>query len=142
MSEPSGREDLIWFCVRCFASSESGSWGGACDGDFCSNCCGSETFQLPKWAVESIRQQASWIGKRYYPHKEDVEQHEELRALRALVGPNPHDEARRYVWSGEWSVTRKYKDGQERTVCGLGKAKTEQEARERANLLLPYAGKE
>lgn len=44
---------------------------------------------IPRWAVKSIREQASWVGKRYYPHKEDWERAKEIEALRALAPDDP-----------------------------------------------------
>jgi len=65
--------DMELFCVQCFASESSGSWVHVVVGSFCTNCCGNgTTMPLPKAAIESIRQQASWVGKRYYPHAEDL----------------------------------------------------------------------
>lgn len=49
---------------------------------------------LPAWAIESIRAQASWVGKRYYPADEDRERHEERKALLKLVGEFPGREAK------------------------------------------------
>lgn len=66
-------KDMELFCCQCFASEASGSWDHVVVGSFCTNCCGNgTTFPLPKAAIESIRQQASWVGKRYYPHAEDL----------------------------------------------------------------------
>lgn len=80
-------DDWELFCCRCFASESSGSWDHVVVGSFCANCCGNGTaFPLPKMAIESIRNQASWVGKRYYPHKEDAE----VEALRK--------DAERYRW--------------------------------------------
>lgn len=80
-------DDWELFCCQCFASESSGSWDHVVVGSFCANCCGNGTaFPLPKAAIESIRNQASWVGKRYYPHKEDAE----VDALRK--------DAERYQW--------------------------------------------
>lgn len=35
------------------------------------NCGSGGLVPMPEWAVSSIRFQASWVGKRYYPHDED-----------------------------------------------------------------------
>ena len=62
------------FCVVCFASNEDGSWGCTTvpEANFCGNCSSNDCLvAIPFWAVESIRQQASWVGKRYYPCDED-----------------------------------------------------------------------
>ena len=79
------------FCCQCFASESSGSWDHVVVGSFCTNCCGNGTaFPLPKVAIESIRNQASWVGKRYYPHKEDTDLRAEVEALKR--------DAERYRW--------------------------------------------
>jgi hypothetical protein len=111
LSQPS---DFLSMCVRCYATEEGGSWGAATikavDGDYghsllgtltlehahgkghCHNCGASGcTIVIPRWAVDSLRQQASWVGKRYYPIVEDSLAQAELRALRSLV---PHDSGR------------------------------------------------
>jgi hypothetical protein len=57
------RDAVLLFCPRCFASSRDGSWGGKAEKDFCCNCSTiGSMVRLPLWAVESIRQQASWVG--------------------------------------------------------------------------------
>src|ERR1051325_2191222 len=67
------------FCVQCFASEIDGSWDHVVlqtddDYNICGNCGGCGTaYPLPRAAIESIRKQASWVGKRYYPHAEDAE---------------------------------------------------------------------
>lgn len=88
MSEQ-GRERELDFCPRCFATSESGSWNHVIVSGYCMNCGNSSTVTLPLWAIESIREQASWVGKRHYPSKEDRQQCAELRALRLLVAEFP-----------------------------------------------------
>jgi len=76
--------DRLDFCPGCFATNEDGSWGSTVLGDYCMNCGAGGTVNIPRWAVKSIRRQASWVGKRYYPHEEDFEKHEEMKALRSL----------------------------------------------------------
>lgn len=86
-------EKLKVFCPRCFADEDGGSWGDGVHGrppeqTLCANCgamnCG---LLIPEWAIKSIREQASWVGKRYYPHAEDYEKSRELRYLRSIVSP-------------------------------------------------------
>lgn len=78
--------ESVWFCPMCFADSNGGSWNGGVDEHFCTNCSASGTgILVPAWAVKSIRAQASWVGKRYYPNDEDREAWAERRLLRASV---------------------------------------------------------
>lgn len=98
----------LWFCPRCFASSDDGSWGLTCDDTYCNNCSSSGTVQLPDWAVQSIREQASWVGKRFYPHAEDHDSGDELRRLRRAMTSFPgrsahHDD----TLSDQWRVEQK-----------------------------------
>lgn len=83
--EVAPHKQMLTFCPRCFASSEDGSWGDVAIGDGCMNCGSGGTVVIPRWAVDSIREQASWVGKRYYPHAEDKEQVRELRYLRSIA---------------------------------------------------------
>lgn len=98
---------VLRFCPACFASSEDGSWGYTCDEHYCYNCGAGGTVELPFWAIRSIRKQASWVGKRYYPHEEDRETREELAALRALAPANPHDTAELDEEGYYYRVTRR-----------------------------------
>jgi hypothetical protein len=83
------RVALIPFCPACLGSGDDSSWGELISEGYCCNCGNASTIMIPRWAVKSIRQQASWVGKRYYPHEEDFEQHAELEALRALAPDDP-----------------------------------------------------
>lgn len=111
--------ELREFCALCFADDKSGSWGhvttGAC---FCTNCCANgSTIRIPAWAVRSIREQASWVGKRFYPHTEDREAHEERKALHDLVPSFPGREAIPQEDSpGLWQVTQILPVGSVRTT--------------------------
>jgi hypothetical protein len=68
------QDESIDFCCRCFASSQDGSWGEICSHDYCFNCgAGGFVISIPVWAIKSIRESASFVGKRYYPDKEDYE---------------------------------------------------------------------
>lgn len=104
--------DVLAFCAGCFASSEDGSWDLTCDNQYCYNCGTVGTVQLPRWAVDSIREQASWVGKRYYPADEDKEAAEELAALRALAPLNPYNERAA-------PMSLKYRDDPTETVQGV-----------------------
>lgn len=56
------------FCTRCFADYNK-EW---MQSNHCINCgSGGSLILLHIWAVESIRKNASWVGKRFYPDKED-----------------------------------------------------------------------
>lgn len=83
-------DDVRWFCVRCFADDHGGSWGDGThpSAGHCANCgAGESLVAIPPWAVASIREQASWVGKRYYPHEEDRATTRELRVLRCKLDP-------------------------------------------------------
>lgn len=129
------RDEIRQFCVRCFADDRGGSWGDgvhaiAEGGSFCANCCGiGSAFPLPQWAVDSIREQASWIGKRYYPHDEDVEKAAEVRYLRSIAPP-PESTAV-HLESGGWNVTQ----GRVSTIID---APSEARAKEIGREILPY----
>jgi hypothetical protein len=77
------------FCPCCFATEETGSWDHVVTSGYCMNCGNGSCVTLPPWAVDSIREQASWVGKRYYPHREDHERNRELRSLRKAIGRWP-----------------------------------------------------
>ncbi|RNB59427.1 hypothetical protein EDM57_04605 [Brevibacillus gelatini] len=77
-------DEKITFCSACFATNEDGSWGnngGWSVQDveenglncYCMNCSGhGEIVVMSRRAANKIRESASWVGKRYYPHKEDL----------------------------------------------------------------------
>lgn len=65
------RNKVEKFCPCCFASETSGSWDHVVIGGYCTNCGNGSTVDLPVWAIEEIRRNASWVGKRYYPCDED-----------------------------------------------------------------------
>ncbi|PPB12921.1 hypothetical protein [Brevibacillus laterosporus] len=76
-------DEKITFCTKCFATNENGSWGtngGWSIQDvklkglncYCINCAGhGEIIVISRRAANTIRESASWVGKRYYPNKED-----------------------------------------------------------------------
>lgn len=113
--------DVLLFCVCCFGSEEDASWGGDVFRDYCTNCgSGGSSVSLTRAAIESIRRQASWVGKRFYPHKEDKEREEELQDLREHASESagrevewvpPRDDLPGHYWvkqdTGEGSSTCK-----------------------------------
>jgi hypothetical protein len=135
------RKESILFCPRCFASGDDSSWGDPVVDGHCFNCgAGGSSISIPRWAVESIREQASWVGKRYYPHEEDRERAEETALLRAIAPDDPRrkvtvdpDNPRRY------RVEQPTKRGW--TSTGVTASSLE-EAREKAKLVLPYMAPE
>ena len=100
------RMEEILFCCCCFASEDSSSWGETLIEGHCFNCgAGGSTKKLPRYFVESIRQQASWVGKRYYPAKEDFENAEERKRLLSCVEKFPGrsvEPAETITRDGEW----------------------------------------
>lgn len=99
--------ELRDFCALCFADDKSGSWGHVTTPHYCMNCGAGAAIRIPAWAVRSIREQASWVGKRYYPHAEDCEAYEERKALLELVPEFPGRSAEEYEdRPGEWRVTQ------------------------------------
>lgn len=86
----SHKNELRYFCVCCFADDHSGSWGETTipNVGFCSNCgAGGGLIHIPTWSVESIRKNASWVGKRYYSADEDYEIRDEIKRLRNTLDP-------------------------------------------------------
>ena len=131
------RTQLIAFCPSCMASGDNSSWGGGIDLSHCDNCGHGPPIQIPRWAVESIRQQASWVGKRYYPHQEDRDIHQELEDLRKLIKKFPGRTATRCAGEpGHWRVVQKI--GLRATTGVLVQAKTKAAAFLKAHTLLPY----
>ncbi len=91
----SDRTAIIDFCPMCFASTDDSSGGGEIVPNiYCMNC-GGHPIKAPRWAVQSIREQASWVGKRYYPNEEDTERQREIRYFRAHAPADPADEYKR-----------------------------------------------
>jgi len=129
-------DELLEFCVCCFASSENGSWNHTIEGGHCYNCgAGGPETRMPRWAIDSIRKSASWVGKRYYPGEEDRAIQEEIKTLRAMVTTFPGRSVE-MCDPGQWKVTQK--TGKGRTTWILINALTEQEAFDKARTLLPY----
>ena len=86
------------FCPGCFATENDSSGGGALVPEYCMNCGGSP-ITVPRWAALSIRQQASWVGKRYYPNEEDEVRSAELKILRPLLPDHETDEWKVEDWA-------------------------------------------
>lgn len=107
------QNELREFCARCFADDKGGSWGSGTSGTgFCTNCCSRATIRIPAWAVASIREQASWVGKRYYSHAEDREAYEERKVLLALVPEFPgRSFEQRDDGPDQWNVWQKLPGG-------------------------------
>lgn len=128
-------EELILFCPWCFASQDNASWHGELIEGACMNCGVSNgTVKIPRFAVEEIRKQASWVGKRYYPHEEDKELHKERMELMKLVKEFP---GRTIEPAGRrrWEIAQKGPNGSTSvTIDG----KTKGEAWERAKESLTY----
>lgn len=101
MTDLAHRNALLDFCPGCFATAEDSSGGGAPipEGNYCTNCGNVGLLNIPRWAVESIRAQASFVGKRYYPIDEDRDQAAELAFLRARM-PD-HETDRWVIWRDE-----------------------------------------
>lgn len=78
------RNDIVDFCPRCFADTRGGSWGHTANDWGCTNCGSPSTVAVPAWVVDSVRENASWVGKRYYPCQEDKDDQRELEYLRSL----------------------------------------------------------
>jgi hypothetical protein len=141
-------DDIILFCARCFATGEGGSWGGFVDvskdgkDNHCYNCgAGGCAVKIPRWAVKSICEQASWVGKRYYPSDEDYEHVREVKALRDLVKVYPGRSAEKIVSerhddADQWWVHQELPG--DKRVSVIVKAATANRALEKARLSLPY----
>ena len=128
-------------CVRCFASDTEGSWQHVVYGDeeknHCTNCgAGNAAVPLPRWAIDDIRENASWIGKRYYPHREDREGNAELKLLRSKMTIFPGRSAEE-VEEGQWAVKQQTSKAGKRIQVFVD-ASSAKEALEKAKLSLPY----
>lgn len=136
--------DLIWFCCKCFAGEDAASWGEVLS-EYCMNCgSGGTPIRIPAFAANSIRQQASWVGKRYYANSEDKEAAEELKALRALVPSFPGRTARQAptfdpAETAHWQVSQRLPNGTCTSIF-LPRLSGElsEDAIERSRYFLPY----
>lgn len=124
------------FCVKCFADERSASWSGLVIWNHCLNCgAGGTVVVLAAWAIDSIRQSASWVGKRYYPDDEDVEAHAEKRALRRQM-TTFHGRTAREVEPGRWAVVQQMSSN--KTISVSVDADSREQALDRAVELLPW----
>lgn len=136
------RDELILFCSRCFASEDGGSWtrGQAIVSGLCSNCgAGGPDLRIPRWAVDGIRESASWVGKRYYPNDEDIETSAEVRNLRATIKVFPGRTVEQTADGQAFMVTQELPGG--RSVSMFTGAATAEKALEDLRLDLPYIPK-
>ena len=129
------RLKLRRFCPRCFADEKTGSWGHVVTGSHCTNCGSSSTVDIPEWAIDSLREQASWVGKRYYPNEEDRQARKELELLRSKMTEFPGRTAV-LAGHGQWHV--KQVTGPSSYTSSFVTANSAAEALERAKTSLPY----
>lgn len=128
------------FCPRCFADNLGGSWGEGVLSGHCMNCGASPAITIPAWAVRSIREQASWVGKRYYPCDEDREISAELETLRAMLTDFPGRFAESTNEPGSFRVTQLLPGGGR--VWMVVDATTINEALDRLKTKLRYVSRE
>lgn len=138
IDEQAERDAIREFCPGCFADDLGGSWNHTTQGGYCNNCGAGGTVQIPVWAVESIRKQASWVGKRYYPADEDLRIQRELKYHRSLA-ELPPDRTAKAVEVGEedgyWSVVQPQPGG---TIQCSVKADSAEEALQKTKDRLPW----
>jgi hypothetical protein len=133
--------DILSFCPCCFATDEDGSWNHTVENGYCMNCGANGAVQIPRYAVDSIRNQASWVGKRYYPNEEDREQHAELKRLRALPRAFPGRSARQDPFDKySYYVTQQLPGG--KSIASTFKANSHEDAIEASRFSLPYVTEE
>lgn len=130
---------VVYFCSKCFADSDGGSWGEPAEYSNCYNCntssFGHGITSLPKYIVENIRKNASWVGKRYYAHEEDYRINEELKTLRDKVGIFP---GRHVIKEGEHEYLVIQQLSLNSHQMMFVKAADEKDALERSKSSLPY----
>lgn len=131
-------DKICQFCTRCFASEKNSPWGEIVTNDYCYNCgAGGCSIRIPEWAVDMIRSNASWVGKRYYSNPEDVEKEEELKRLRSTISVFNGRTARQMAANPSlWEVSQKL-DNNKFTIVFIS-ASSEQEALEKTKTLLPF----
>lgn len=134
-------DGLSHFCVMCFADESDGSWGHVTipESNYCTNCSsGGTLIQIPRGAVESIRRNASWVGKRYYPADEDSISFREREELLKLVQSFPGRSAKALEdESGRWEVSQRSPD--RRTTSTWVSAESGDDALRRAKSLTYYS---
>lgn len=129
----------ILFCPQCFASEEDGSMGGSVFPTYCTNCgtgWGDGAPKLKRYMVDSIRQQASWIGCRFYPGEEDRERHKERERLLSLVTNFPGRSVKPSKEEGYFEVMQKM--DRNRTMSVFIKADSPEAAAKLARGSLPF----
>lgn len=135
---PNFKKKLYEFCTHCFASEEDSSWGGTATNSYCYNCgAGGTSIRIPKWSIDSIRSNASWVGKRYYPISEDFEKEKELKKLRSTISIFNGRTAKQATDDpSRWEVSQELEEGN-RIIIYVS-ALSEKEALEKAKTLLPF----
>lgn len=128
-------DDIRDFCPRCFASDMSGSWDQTVVGNHCYNCGAGPSVRLPDWAVDCIREQASWVGKRYYPNDEDKEMAAELKELRSRMTEFP-GRTIEHIDIGQFRVTQRLNERTTHVI--VVRADTQEEAWEKSKTRLPF----
>ena len=130
--------NYVDFCTRCFASSDSGSMGGAVGCGGCTNCSSTgTTVHIPLWAVEDIRDNASWVGNRYYTCEEDYKNNTELKLLRSKMYHFPARTATPLEDEpGMWEVRQE--TGPKTSSMVFVRAASKSEALDLAKTMLPY----
>jgi len=143
MPEDQNTDQSVPFCVLCFGSADNSSWGEQVTDQHCMNCgAGGSAISIPRWAIDSIRKNASWVGKRYYPNEEDIEDRLEAKRLRKLVTnfPGRTAQAPDDQYTG-WVVRQKMPNGRTLSM-GFPSASSEEEALDMARTKLPYYDEE
>lgn len=73
---------MLFMCSVCFGADDT-------DGH-CFNCgAGGTTYLAPRWFIDDLRKNGSWVCKRYYANEEDAQNARELRALRERMPEYP-----------------------------------------------------
>ncbi len=133
-------QDARWFCVRCFADDLGGSWGVGVlpDGAHCFNCgAGQSAVNIPRWAVESIREQACFVGTRYYPDDDYKKDRAELLLLRSKMPiPANRTAERALTAEGHWNVKQPTSESSYTSVMVV--ADSAEEALEKTKGRLPW----
>lgn len=132
----SREEQQAWanFCSNCFADDEGGSWGCGTDRSHCYNCGMGLPVSIPVEAVRNIRKQASWVGKRYYPHEEDIRELKELAYFRTRAG-DPKNRTAEYR-HGAWFVSQP--SGEGKILSIVTQASSAEDALNKVRHLMPY----
>lgn len=112
---------------------------GQPDASLCSNCgAGNSAIDIPEAAIQAIRKNASWVGKRYYPANEDWELQKEIQLLRLKMPEPVPGRSAKQIESGWWRVSQMQEDEVEISVSV--EAESSEDALLKAKPFLPYAG--